>query len=87
MQYNIITSKKTLTHILIMEYTLYERVVFMATKSISKSVKISNEKEGRSLLSAIEDSRKCSNKSAEPLAAPQRVEKKDIKEFLEKTVQ
>lgn len=58
----------------------------MATKSISKSVKICNKKAGRMLFNAIESSYKDSSKAVLLESTPQRVEKKDIKDFFRKTV-
>lgn len=58
----------------------------MATKSISKSVKINSRKAGKSLFEAIESSRKSSNATVRLKSTPQRVEKNDIKDFFEQTV-
>ncbi|MBD5104200.1 MAG: hypothetical protein HDT47_04960 [Ruminococcaceae bacterium] len=58
----------------------------MATKSISKSVKIRSRKAGESLFEAIEGSRKSSNATVRLKSSPQRVEKNDIKDFFGKTV-
>lgn len=58
----------------------------MATKSISKSVKIYSRKAGKSLFEAIESSRKSSNAAVRLKISPQRVEKNDIKDFFGKTV-
>lgn len=58
----------------------------MATKSISKSVKICSRKAGQSLFEAIESSRKSSSAAVRLKSSPQRVEKNDIKDFFGKTV-
>ena len=56
----------------------------MATKSISKSIKICDEKAGRMLYNAIESSYKDHSKDTHLDNAPQRVEKKDIRDFFRK---
>lgn len=58
----------------------------MATKSISKSIKICNKKAGQMLYNAIESSYKDPEKAVHLENAPQRVEKKDIKDFFRKNV-
>lgn len=58
----------------------------MATKSIYKSVKIANKEAGRSLLEAINSSRKFSEQAQVPAVSPRRIDKKDIKKFFGKTV-
>lgn len=58
----------------------------MATKSISKTVKICDSEAGKSLLNAIEISCKSPKAAVLLKKPPQRVEKKDIKDFFRKTV-
>ncbi len=58
----------------------------MATKSIYKTVKIANKEVGRSLLEAINSSRKFSEQVQMPTVSPRRIDKKDIKNFFGKTV-
>ena len=68
-----------------MNHSDVKEVRFMATKSISKSVRIRNKKAGQMLFNAIESSYNDSNKAVLLESVPQRVEKKDIKEFFRTT--
>lgn len=55
----------------------------MATSSIYRDVKIRDKHLGRSLATALENAKSVKTKSVTFQRTPQRVEKKDIKNFFE----
>ncbi len=58
----------------------------MATKSINKSVKIRDKETGQMLFNAIESSCRDSDSKVVLKCTPQRVDRKDIKDFFRKSV-